>query len=181
MQLFGVLGQEVLVYRNDEITPAQAQSLSPDYLVISPGPCSPKEAGNSNEIIRSFLGEIPILGVCLGHQCIGYVLGGEISSAPQVMHGKKSFVSHNNNGLFVGLPNPIEVIRYHSLVISPKTLPQELMVTAWSSDKDEMVIMGIRHKTLPIEGIQFHPESFLTEYGQQMLYNFLHNNGNVSA
>lgn len=181
VQLFGVLGQEVCVYRNDEITPAQAQSLAPRYLVISPGPCSPKEAGSSNEMIQYFLGKIPILGVCLGHQCIGDVLGGNVVSAPQVMHGKKSLVFHKNDGLFIGLPSPIEVIRYHSLVIEPQTLPKDLVITAWTNEKDKTVIMGVRHKTLPVEGIQFHPESFLTKYGQQMLYNFLHNHRNVSA
>jgi anthranilate synthase component 2 len=175
VQYFGELGQEVLVYRNDQITLAQIAELKPDYLVISPGPCTPNEAGISIEAIHHFAGKLPILGVCLGHQSIGQAFGGHIIRAKQVMHGKTSPVFHHNLGVFANLPNPVETTRYHSLVIEQSSLPDCLEVTAWTQNAagefDE--IMGVRHKTFPIEGVQFHPESILTEQGHKMLQNFL--------
>lgn len=178
VQYFGELGQHVEVYRNDQIDLETIQTLNPDYLVISPGPCTPTEAGISVEAIKHFAGKIPIMGVCLGHQSIGQAFGGDIVRAKHVMHGKTSPVFHKNEGMFTGLPNPVQTTRYHSLVIDQKTLPDCLEVTAWTQDEngefDE--IMGVRHKTLPIEGVQFHPESILTEQGHQMLKNFLDQN-----
>jgi anthranilate synthase component 2 len=175
VQYFGELGQRVEVHRNDQISIETIEALAPDYLVISPGPCTPTEAGISVEAIRHFAGKIPIFGVCLGHQSIGQAFGAQIVRAKQVMHGKTSPVFHKDMGVFKGLPNPVETTRYHSLVIDQKTLPECLEVTAWTQDEagemDE--IMGVRHKTLPIEGVQFHPESILTEQGHQMLKNFL--------
>ena len=178
VQYFGELGQHVEVYRNDQIDIETIQALNPEYLVISPGPCTPTEAGVSVEAIKHFAGKIPIMGVCLGHQSIGQAFGGDIVRAKQVMHGKTSPVFHKDAGMFSGLPNPVQTTRYHSLVIDQKTLPDCLEVTAWTQDDngefDE--IMGVRHKTLPIEGVQFHPESILTEQGHQMLKNFLDQN-----
>lgn len=178
VQYFGELGQHVEVYRNDQIDIETIQALNPEYLVISPGPCTPTEAGVSVEAIKHFAGKIPIMGVCLGHQSIGQAFGGDIVRAKQVMHGKTSPVFHKDEGMFAGLPNPVQTTRYHSLVIDQKTLPDCLEVTAWTQDDngefDE--IMGVRHKTLPIEGVQFHPESILTEQGHQMLKNFLDQN-----
>ncbi|BCN92536.1 glutamine amidotransferase [Thiomicrorhabdus immobilis] len=178
VQYFGELGQQVDVYRNDQISLEEIQTLNPEYLVISPGPCTPTEAGISVEAIKHFAGKIPIMGVCLGHQSIGQAFGGDIVRAKHVMHGKTSPVYHKNEGMFSGLPNPVQTTRYHSLVIDQKTLPDCLEVTAWTQDEngefDE--IMGVRHKTLPIEGVQFHPESILTEQGHQMLKNFLDQN-----
>ncbi|MGL6047456.1 MAG: aminodeoxychorismate/anthranilate synthase component II [Vogesella sp.] len=170
VQYFGELGQEVKVFRNDEITLAEIEALNPQYLVLSPGPCTPNEAGISVPAIHHFAGKLPIMGVCLGHQSIGQAFGGKIIHAKQLMHGKVSPVSHHNVGMFRDLPNPVTCTRYHSLVIERETLPDCLEITAWTDDGE---IMGVRHKTLPIEGVQFHPESILTEHGHQMLQNFL--------
>ncbi|SIO11367.1 anthranilate synthase, component II [Sulfurivirga caldicuralii] len=175
VQYFGELGQDVVVHRNDQITLDEIAALKPDYLVISPGPCTPNEAGISVAAIRRFAGEIPILGVCLGHQSIGQAFGARIVRAKEVMHGKTSPVYHKGVGVFKGVANPVTVTRYHSLVIDRDSLPDELEVTAWTQtpqgEFDE--IMGVRHKTLPVEGVQFHPESILTEAGHKMLSNFL--------
>ncbi|AOX99165.1 aminodeoxychorismate/anthranilate synthase component II [Jeongeupia sp. USM3] len=170
VQYFGELGQDVHVYRNDEISIEQIEALKPRYLVVSPGPCSPKEAGISVEAIRHFAGKLPILGVCLGHQAIGEAFGGKIIHAKTLMHGKVSPIEHTGAGVFSKLPSPFTVTRYHSLAIERESLPDCLEVTAWTADGE---IMGVRHKTLAIEGVQFHPESILTEHGHQMLDNFL--------
>jgi anthranilate synthase/aminodeoxychorismate synthase-like glutamine amidotransferase len=169
-QFMSELGAEVEVVRNDRITLAEIVARRPQKIVISPGPCTPLEAGISNDIIRHMGREVPILGVCLGHQCIGQVFGATVAYAGEIMHGKTSKVTHDNAGVFTGLPNPLEAIRYHSLAVVPETVPSELDITAWS---DTGVIMGLRHKTLPIEGIQFHPESIMTENGKDLLSNFL--------
>jgi len=175
VQYFGELGADVTVLRNDECSVADIQQLNPDKIVISPGPCTPKEAGISVETILHFAGKIPILGVCLGHQSIGHAFGGNIVHAKQIMHGKVSPVHHKDQGVFKGLNNPFTATRYHSLVIDQKTLPDCLEVTAWTQDEQGNIdeIMGVRHKTLDIEGVQFHPESILTEHGHDMLQNFL--------
>lgn len=180
VQYFGELGQEVEVYRNDQIDLETIKTLNPEYLVISPGPCTPTEAGISVEAIKHFAGKIPIMGVCLGHQSIGQAFGGKIIRAKEVMHGKTSPVYHKDQGMFASLPNPVEVTRYHSLVIEQETLPECLEVTAWTQDADGNLdeIMGVRHKEMAIEGVQFHPESILTEQGHQMLRNFLEQNSN---
>lgn len=170
VQYLGELGQEVLVFRNDEINLAKVAALKPDYIVISPGPCTPNEAGISVPLINEFSGKIPLLGVCLGHQSIGQAFGGNIVHAKQLMHGKTSLIHHKNMGVFKGLPNPYTATRYHSLVIDKETLPDCLEITAWTDDGE---IMGVRHKTLAVEGVQFHPESILTEYGHELLDNFL--------
>ncbi|MFC3627758.1 aminodeoxychorismate/anthranilate synthase component II [Vogesella amnigena] len=170
VQYFGELGQEVKVFRNDEITLQEIEALAPQYLVLSPGPCTPNEAGISLAAIHHFAGKLPIMGVCLGHQSIGQAFGGNIIHAKQLMHGKVSPVQHHNVGMFRDLPNPVTCTRYHSLVIERETLPDCLDITAWTEDGE---IMGVRHKTLPIEGVQFHPESILTEHGHRMLQNFL--------
>jgi anthranilate synthase component 2 len=175
VQYFGELGAAVTVVRNDEVSIAELAALQPDKLVISPGPCTPKEAGISVESIVHFAGVVPILGVCLGHQSIGFAFGGQVIHAKSVMHGKVSQVYHNDAGVFKGLNNPFTATRYHSLVIEQASLPDCLEITAWTQNEqggmDE--IMGVRHKTLPIEGVQFHPESILTEHGHDMLRNFL--------
>ena len=171
VQYFGELEQDVAVYRNDEITLEEIAALGPRHIVISPGPCTPNEAGISVPLIKQFAGKVPILGVCLGHQSIGQAYGGNIIRAKQLMHGKTSMIHHNNRGVFDGLPSPFEATRYHSLVIERETLPDCLDVTAWTEDDDE--IMGVRHKELAIEGVQFHPESILTERGHALLANFL--------
>ena len=178
VQYFGELGQQVEVYRNDQIDLETIQALDPEYLVISPGPCTPAEAGISVEAICHFAGKIPIMGVCLGHQSIGQAFGGKVIRAKEVMHGKTSPVYHNNVGMFAGLPNPVRTTRYHSLVIEQASLPECLEITAWTQDADGKLdeIMGVRHRTLPIEGVQFHPESILTEQGHDMLKNFLEQN-----
>lgn len=178
VQYFGELGADVHVYRNDQITVEQIEKLSPQYLVISPGPCSPTEAGISVEAIQHFAGKIPILGVCLGHQSIGQAFGGRIVHASSIMHGKTSMIYHHDRGVFKGLENPFEATRYHSLVIEKASLPECLEVTAWTQqDNGEMdEIMGVKHKTLAVEGIQFHPESILTAHGHAMLRNFLEQN-----
>jgi len=175
VQYFGELGQQVEVYRNDQIDLETIQTLNPEYLVISPGPCTPTEAGVSVEAIKHFAGKIPIMGVCLGHQSICQAFGGDIIRAKEVMHGKTSPVYHKDSGMFAGLPNPVQTTRYHSLVIDQKTLPNCLEVTAWTQDAngDFDEIMGVRHKEFAIEGVQFHPESILTDQGHQMLKNFL--------
>ena len=170
VQYFGELGQEVQVFRNDEISLDDIARLAPQYLVISPGPCTPLEAGVSVAAIERFAGQIPILGVCLGHQSIGQAFGGKIIHAKQLMHGKTSPVFHKNVGVFQGLPNPLTCTRYHSLAIERASLPECLEVTAWTEDGE---IMGVRHKTLAVEGVQFHPESILTERGHDLLNNFL--------
>ena len=172
VQYFGELGAEVRVYRNDAITLKEIAAMKPDHLVISPGPCSPKEAGISVAAIREFAGKIPILGVCLGHQSVGVAFGGEIVHAKTMMHGKLSPIHHTDIGVFKGLPNPLTATRYHSLAIRRETLPDCLEITATASD-DESEIMGLRHKTLPIHGVQFHPESILTSEGKRLLKNFL--------
>jgi anthranilate synthase component 2 len=170
VQYFGELGAQVEVFRNDEITIEQIAAREPDRLVISPGPCSPAEAGISVAAIRHFAGKLPILGVCLGHQAIGAALGGKIIRAQQLMHGKTSEITTTREGVFAGLPERFTVNRYHSLAIERESCPADLKVTAWTEDGE---IMGVRHKTLAIEGVQFHPESILTEHGHAMLKNFL--------
>ena len=170
VQYFGELGQNLMVHRNDSITPEKAEALAPNKVVISPGPCSPNEAGVSNEMIRKFAGKAPILGVCLGHQCIGHVFGAKVVRAPQLMHGKTSLIYHDGRTIFAGLPNPFEATRYHSLMIDPDSLPDCLEVSAQT---DQGVIMGVRHKEYCIEGVQFHPESILTKAGKAILINFL--------
>ena len=175
VQYLGELGAEVTVVRNDQVTVDDIEQLAPDKIVISPGPCTPKEAGVSVATILKFAGRIPILGVCLGHQSIGYAFGGNIIHAKSIMHGKTSPIYHHNLGVFKGLTNPFTATRYHSLVIEQASLPDCLEVTAWTQDEagnlDE--IMGVRHLTLDIEGVQFHPESILTEFGHELLKNFL--------
>ena len=158
------------VFRNDKVTVEQIEDLKPTHVVISPGPCTPREGGVSNDVIRYFGPRIPVLGVCLGHQCIGHTFGAEIVRADRIMHGKTSLIHHDDQGVYRGLPNPFEATRYHSLVIKPGTLPDALEVVA-RTDQDE--IMGVRHKTWPLEGVQYHPESFLTEQGERLLANFL--------
>ncbi|TNF33291.1 MAG: aminodeoxychorismate/anthranilate synthase component II [Gammaproteobacteria bacterium] len=175
VQYFGELGQDVQVHRNDAITVADIEALAPERIVISPGPCTPTEAGISLEVIRHFAGKLPILGVCLGHQSIGQAFGGKIVRARRVMHGKTSLMHHAGQGVFSGLPSPFEATRYHSLVIERESLPDCLEITAWTQhdngDMDE--IMGVRHRELPIQGVQFHPESILSQHGHALLKNFL--------
>jgi len=175
VQYLGELGVEVRVVRNDELTVGEVAALTPERIVISPGPCTPNEAGISVPLIRALAGKIPILGVCLGHQAIGQAFGGEIVKARRVMHGKTSPVHHGGQGVFAGLPSPFEATRYHSLVIASEGLPDCMEVTAWTQDsqggRDE--IMGVRHRTLPIQGVQFHPESILTRHGHDLLRNFI--------
>jgi anthranilate synthase component 2 len=175
VQYLAELGADVVVHRNDEITLAQIEKLDPEFIVISPGPCTPLEAGISMDVVRTFGGRVPLLGVCLGHQCIGAVFGGDVVRARQVMHGKTSMIHHTNVGVFEGLPTPFEATRYHSLIVKRETLPDCLEVTAWTQLDDGSVdeIMGLRHRTLAIEGVQFHPESILTECGHDLLRNFL--------
>ena len=170
VQYFAELGQEISVRRNDDITLDEIAELQPQYLVIGPGPCSPKEAGISVPALRRFAGQIPILGVCLGHQAIGEAFGGRIVRAQELMHGKVSPVHHINSGVFAGLPNPVNCTRYHSLAIERASLPECLDITAWTADGE---IMGVRHKQHAVEGVQFHPEALLTEHGHDMLANFL--------
>jgi anthranilate synthase component 2 len=174
VQYFGELGADVRVFRNDEIDVAGIAELNPDHLVISPGPCTPAEAGVSVAAIEAFAGRLPILGVCLGHQSIGQAFGGRIVHARAVMHGKTSPIHHASTGVFSDLPNPFEATRYHSLVIERETLPDCLEITAWTELDGEIdEIMGVRHRELDVQGVQFHPESILTEHGHQMLKNFL--------
>lgn len=175
VQYFGELGANVQVYRNDKITIEEIEALAPEKLVISPGPCTPNEAGISIEAVKHFAGKLPILGVCLGHQTIGQVFGGDIVHAGMVMHGKTSDIHHKDSGVFAGLPNPMMATRYHSLVIDKNTIPDCLEITAWTNDADGNIeeIMGVRHRELDVEGVQFHPESILTPDGHQLLLNFL--------
>ena len=170
VQYFGELGEDVRTYRNDEITIEAIEKLNPSRICISPGPCTPHEAGVSVPVLQYFAGKLPILGVCLGHQSIGAAFGGKIIRAQQVMHGKTSPIEHTGVGVFKGLPSPYTVIRYHSLAIARDSLPDCLEVTAWTADGE---IMGVRHKTYPIEGVQFHPESILSDHGHALLQNFL--------
>jgi anthranilate synthase component 2 len=175
VQYLGELKADVQVYRNDEITIEQIKALNPERIVVSPGPCTPNEAGVSMEVIKTFAGKLPILGICLGHQSIGQIFGGDVVRARQVMHGKVSAMYHNNKGVFKDLKNPFDATRYHSLVIDKNTLPACLEITAWTELEDGSVdeIMGVRHKEFAIEGVQFHPESILSEHGHDLLANFL--------
>ncbi len=166
-------GVDIRVYRNDEITVDKIADMNPSRILISPGPCTPTEAGISVECVKSFCGKIPILGVCLGHQSIGQAFGGKIVRAPELMHGKTDGISHDNNGFFAGIANPFVATRYHSLVIEPESLPAELVVTAWTDTGGQRQIMGVRHVEHKLEGLQFHPESFLTEPGIELLSRFL--------
>ena len=175
VQYLGELGAEVEVYRNDALSVEQVAALAPARIVISPGPCTPNEAGICLDLIRDLGGRIPILGVCLGHQAIGQAYGGKVVHAGQVMHGKTSQIHHTGQGVFRGLADPFEATRYHSLVVEPQSLPDCLEVTAWTltADGSREAIMGVRHKSLAVEGVQFHPESILTQYGHDLLRNFL--------
>lgn len=175
VQYFGELGADVRVYRNDEITLDEIRALDPDHIVISPGPCTPNEAGVSVEVLKQFAGVKPLFGICLGHQSIAQAFGGYVIRAKEVMHGKTSMIHHNNQGVFKGLPNPFEATRYHSLVIDKDRLPDCLEITAWTEDADGNIdeIMGVRHRDYVIEGVQYHPESILTENGHAQLKNFL--------
>ncbi|AKU26814.1 aminodeoxychorismate/anthranilate synthase component II [Geobacillus stearothermophilus] len=170
VQYLGVLGEELLVKRNDEITVDEIERLHPDFIMISPGPCTPNEAGISLAVIDRFAGRIPIFGVCLGHQAIAQAFGGRVIRAPRLMHGKTSSVYHDGETIFRGVPSPFTATRYHSLIVEKETLPDCFIVSAWT-DEDE--VMAIRHKTLPIEGVQFHPESIMTSHGMQLLKNFI--------
>jgi anthranilate synthase/aminodeoxychorismate synthase-like glutamine amidotransferase len=170
VQYLGELGQDLKVFRNDKLTITGIEEMRPERIVISPGPCTPKEAGISVEVIRHFTGKVPILGVCLGHQSIGEAFGGDVIRAPYLMHGKTSMIHHDGKTIFTGLPNPFEATRYHSLIIKRETLPAVLEVTAWT---DDGIIMGVRHKQHKLEGVQFHPESILTGAGKDLLRNFL--------
>jgi anthranilate synthase/aminodeoxychorismate synthase-like glutamine amidotransferase len=170
VQYFGELGAEPVVKRNDEITLAQIDALKPEAIVISPGPCTPKEAGISNDVIREIGPRLPVLGVCLGHQCIGHVFGANVVRAGRLMHGKTSPILHQGDGVFAGLPSPFEATRYHSLIIDPPTVPDTLLINARTFEAE---IMGVRHKEYPIHGVQFHPESILTRHGKELLKNFL--------
>jgi anthranilate synthase component 2 len=175
VQYLGELGADVQVHRNDTITVEEIEQLGPEKIVISPGPCTPNEAGVSVETIKRFAGRVPILGVCLGHQSIGQAFGGKIVHAGEIMHGKTSMIRHSDTGVFRGLPQPFEATRYHSLVIEPASLPDCLEVTAWTEDAEGGMdeIMGVRHRDMPVEGVQFHPESILTACGHDLLRNFL--------
>jgi anthranilate synthase/aminodeoxychorismate synthase-like glutamine amidotransferase len=170
VQYLGELGEDIRVFRNDRVTVAEMEALAPERIVISPGPCTPREAGISVEAIRHFMGKVPILGVCLGHQCIGAALGGEIVGAPRLMHGKTSVIFHDGKTIFRDIPNPFEATRYHSLVIRKDSLPASLEITAWT---DAGEIMGVRHREHLLEGVQFHPESILTVVGKDILRNFI--------
>ncbi len=174
VQYLGELGAEVEVRRNDEIKPQQIEAMKPERIVISPGPCTPQEAGISVALIRQLAGKIPILGVCLGHQAIGEAFGGKVVRAPHLMHGKTSEVTHDGRTIFKGLPTPMTATRYHSLIVEEKTLPAELEISAWTTEKDgTRTIMGMRHRKYAVEGVQFHPESVLTEAGKKLVGNFL--------
>ncbi|HLE42081.1 MAG TPA: aminodeoxychorismate/anthranilate synthase component II [Nitrospirota bacterium] len=170
VQYFGELGQDLKVYRNNKITIAEIEAMRPERIVISPGPCTPKEAGISIDVIKHFAGKLPILGVCLGHQSMGEAFGGDVIRAPYLMHGKTSIIHHDGKTIFAGLPNPFEATRYHSLIIKRETLPPVLEISAWTEDG---IIMGVRHKQYKVEGVQFHPESILTGAGKDLLRNFL--------
>lgn len=170
VQYLGELGQECLVFRNDKIGLKQVEKLSPSHIVISPGPCTPNEAGISLQVVKYFAGKIPILGVCLGHQVIGQAFGAEVIRAPKPVHGKTSLIYHSSKGVLKGIPSPFEATRYHSLILNETNLPAELEVTAWTDDK---IIMGVKHRQFEVEGVQFHPESILTRYGHKLLENFI--------
>jgi len=170
VQQIGAFGTDIEVARNDKITIAEIEEKSPSHIIISPGPCTPKEGGISNAVIKNFAGKVPILGVCLGHQCIAYTFGAKIMRARRIMHGKTSMIHHDNKTIFSGLTDPFEATRYHSLIVNKETLPDSFEITAFA-DEDE--IMGIRHKEIPLEGVQFHPESFLTAQGPKLIKNFL--------
>jgi anthranilate synthase/aminodeoxychorismate synthase-like glutamine amidotransferase len=170
VQYLGELGQDLKVYRNNKITIAEIEKMGPERIVVSPGPCTPKEAGISIDLIRHFAGKVPVLGVCLGHQSIGEAFGGDVIRAPYLMHGKTSMIHHDGKTIFSGLPNPFEATRYHSLIIKRETLPSVLEISAWTEDG---IIMGVRHKQFKVEGVQFHPESILTGAGKDLLRNFL--------
>jgi anthranilate synthase/aminodeoxychorismate synthase-like glutamine amidotransferase len=170
VQYFGELGAKPLVKRNDEITVEEIEAMKPEAVVISPGPCTPKEAGISNEVIARIGPKLPVLGVCLGHQCIGHVYGATVVRAARLMHGKTSPILHDGTGVFGALPNPFEATRYHSLLIDPPTVPESLLVNARTAEGE---IMGVHHRTFPIHGVQFHPESILTRHGKELLANFL--------
>jgi anthranilate synthase/aminodeoxychorismate synthase-like glutamine amidotransferase len=179
VQYLGELGAEIVVRRNDEVSVSQVETMCPDQIVISPGPCTPSEAGISVELVRRLAAKVPILGVCLGHQAIGEAFGGRIVRARNLMHGKTSEVFHDNRSIFQGLPVPICATRYHSLVVQESDLPAELEVSAWTTEKDgSRTIMGLRHRRFPVEGVQFHPESVLTNDGKKLVENFLKLNGN---
>jgi anthranilate synthase/aminodeoxychorismate synthase-like glutamine amidotransferase len=174
VQYAGELGAEPVVYRNDALSPDEALALEPAAIIISPGPCTPKEAGISVPLVRAAAGKVPLLGVCLGHQAIGEAFGGRVVRAERLMHGKTTQVIHSGHSLFSKIPSPVEVMRYHSLVVSPVELPSELEIIAWSSDRpDREEIMALRHRTLPVFGVQFHPESVATQQGKTLLANFL--------
>ena len=174
VQYLGELGAQVEVRRNNEVTIGEIEAMHPERIVVSPGPCTPQEAGISIELICHFAGKLPLLGVCLGHQAIGAAFGGEVVRAKNLMHGKTSQVEHDGKTIFRGLPSPMTATRYHSLIVSEKNLPSDLEVSAWTSDKDgTRVIMGLRHRKFPVEGVQFHPESVLTEEGKKLVANFL--------
>ncbi len=175
VQRLGELGADVKVFRNDKIKPFEAEALKPSHLIVSPGPCTPLEAGVSNDMLLHFAGRIPILGVCLGHQCMAHVFGGKVTRADRLMHGKTSEIHHDGQGVYAGLPNPFVATRYHSLVVRQEHMPKEFVVASWTEPEKE--IMGMRHKTLMIEGVQFHPESFLTEVGYDILRNFMEQSG----
>ena len=179
VQYLGELGEKVRVARNDKITLEEVEELRPARIVISPGPCTPKEAGVANDLIKAFTGAIPILGVCLGHQCIAYSFGADIVRADRLMHGKTSMIEHDGREIYRGVPNPFEATRYHSLMADERTLPDSFEITARSADRGEL--MGIRHREYTIEGVQFHPESFLTEEGPRILANFLEISGGVRS
>ena len=164
------LGADVQVARNDKITLEEIEDMAPNGIVVSPGPCTPREAGISGDVVKRFGERLPVLGVCLGHQTIGYAYGGVVERAPEIMHGKTSMVHHDGKGVYEGLPNPFEAIRYHSLMVNPDTLPDFLEVTSRTEDG---IVMGVRHKTLPVEGVQFHPESIMTKVGHDLLRNYL--------
>jgi anthranilate synthase/aminodeoxychorismate synthase-like glutamine amidotransferase len=170
VQYLGELGQDLKVYRNNKITIAEIEEMKPERIVISPGPCTPKEAGISIDLILHYAGKLPVLGVCLGHQSIGEAFGGDVIRAPYLMHGKTSMIHHDGKTIFSGLPNPFEATRYHSLIIKRDTLPRSLEISAWTEDG---IIMGVRHKQFKVEGVQFHPESILTSVGKDLLRNFL--------
>ncbi|KFN01126.1 aminodeoxychorismate/anthranilate synthase component II [Bacillus clarus] len=170
VQFLGELGQELVVKRNDEVTISDIENIKPDFLMISPGPCSPNEAGISMEVIKHFAGKIPIFGVCLGHQSIAQVFGGEVVRADRLMHGKTSLMHHDGKTIFSDIPNPFTATRYHSLIVKEETLPDCLEITSWTEEGE---IMALRHKTLPIEGVQFHPESIMTSHGKELLQNFI--------
>ncbi len=174
VQYLGEMGAKVDIRRNDEVTVDEVEAMRPEHILISPGPCTPQEAGISVELIRHFAGKVPLLGVCLGHQAIGAAFGGDVIRAKNLMHGKTSQVEHDSKTIFRGLTSPMTATRYHSLIVSEKNLPPDLEVSAWTSDKDgTRVIMGLRHKKFPVEGVQFHPESVLTDEGKKLIANFI--------